>query len=215
MREQRKNFLVGLALILGGALFLLMNLSIIPSDLPLIWGGILGLAGLGFWFYYLTQRGHWWPVIPGMSLLGISMLILLESFFSVPEGWGGALFLAAVGVAFWIIYLVTGSREWWAIIPGGALFALAATAVFSPLLREDADGALFMLGMALTFALVYLLPAPGARKRWALIPAGVLAVIGLALAASMVNLLRYLWPVALILVGFYAIFRSLRPGEHE
>ena len=210
MQKQKRDIWVGLLLIGGGMLLLLTNLNVISVNFPLLWAGLFGLAGLGFWMHYLTHRAHWWPVIPGMSLLGLSAANILETLSFVRGEWGGAIFLAALSSAFWIIYLVTGSREWWAIIPGGVLFAVAVTTGFSTLLPGDADAGLFMLGLALTFALVYPLPSPGARKRWALIPAGVLAVIGLALAASVVAALRYLWPMALILMGVYAILRSLR-----
>lgn len=210
MREERTNLLVGLLLIVGGTLLLLVNLNVIPVGLTWLWAGLSGFAGLGFWFHYLTHHAHWWPVIPGMSLLGLSAAHILKALFFVPGEWGGAIFLVALSSAFWTIYLVTGSREWWAIIPGGVLLAVAATTGLSTLLPGDADAGLLMLGIALTFVLVYLLPSPGARKRWALIPAGALVVIGLALAASAVAALRYLWPVALILAGVYAILRAFR-----
>ncbi len=210
MQKQKIDIGVGLLLIGGGMLLLLTNLNVISVNFPLLWAGLFGLAGLGFWVHYLTHRAHWWLVIPGMSLLGLSAAHILEALSFVPGEWGGAIFLAALSSAFWIIYLVTGSREWWAIIPGGVLFAVAVTTGCSPLLPGDAAAGLLILGIALTFVLIYLLPSPGTRKWWALIPAGVLAVIGLALAAASVAALRYLWPVALILMGVYAMLRSLR-----
>jgi len=51
--------------------------------------------------------------------------------------------------------------------------------------------------------------------KWALIPAAVLLIIGLLIAAATASLLNYLWPVALILVGLYVIVRVLLPRRGE
>jgi hypothetical protein len=46
--------------------------------------------------------------------------------------------------------------------------------------------------------------------RWAYIPGGILAVIGVFILAEQIPLIEYIWPVALILAGFVAIGISLR-----
>jgi len=61
----------------------------------------------------------------------------------------------------------------------------------------------------LTFGLVSLAPPPHGRQKWALIPATVLLVIGLLIALASMPFIKYLWPLALILVGLYLILNVL------
>jgi hypothetical protein len=121
---------------------------------------------------------------------------------------GAALFLAAIGLSFWVIYFVRRDF-WWAIIPGGALITLAVIAGLADSLPELMSGGILFLGLAATFGLVYLLSEPQERKRWALIPAGILAVMGLMLMLSLGNLINYLWAIALILGGGFLVARAL------
>jgi hypothetical protein len=44
---------------------------------------------------------------------------------------------------------------------------------------------------------------------WAWYPAGILAVIGLIVAAASESLISYLWPLVLILGGLALIYRTL------
>ena len=148
--------------------------------------------------------GNWWAAFPGFVLAGIGVLILLPNSL---DNIGGAIFLGAIGLSFWAVYL-TGRDRWWAIIPGGVLFTLAAVTVLpSNFIGGAASGGVFFLGLALTFLLVALL----ANMRWAYWPAGVLGVFGIFLFfESQVYLLSYVAAAALIVVGIFIILRSLR-----
>ena len=214
MRNRMSSVILGILLIAGGAVFLLMNFNIIPSAQPMIWAALFSLGGLGFLSYLVTSRDHWWPIIPGLTLLGLGALIALQELFpTLGDTWGPAIFLGAIGLAFWFIYASTRTSEWWAIIPGGALVTLAlvvlAEGAFAERFGSDFVGAVFMLGLGLTFGLVYLLPSGEQRQRWALIPGGIMIVIGLFIAVAAAELLAFAAPAALILVGAYFILRSL------
>ena len=76
-------------------------------------------------------------------------------------------------------------------------------------LPELTSGGILFLGLAVTFGLVYLLSEPGDRRAWALIPAGILAVIGVLLMLALGNLVNYLWAGALILGGGFLVARAL------
>jgi hypothetical protein len=67
------------------------------------------------------------------------------------------------------------------------------------------------MGLGLTFGLLAILPTPQGRMKWALIPAGVLMVMGLLITASAADLLQFIGPVVLILVGLYLLFRVFKP----
>ncbi len=202
------RILWGGLLILAGGLFMLQNLNIIPSAWGVIWGLFFGIAGAVFLYAFVSDRSQWWTVIPGVTLLGLMVLVLADQFFPSFENlWGGGIFLGGIGLSFWVVYLI--NREaWWAIIPAGVLTTLAAVATLDEFI--DDAGWLFFLGLSLTFALVGVLPTSQGRMTWAFIPAGVLLILGLFTAEPLYPLINYIWPVALIILGGYFILRNIR-----
>jgi len=208
MKRFDHRILWGSLLILAGVLFMLQNLKIIPSAWGIIWGLFFGLAGGVFLYAFMTDRTQWWPVIPGITLLGLMVLVLADQFFPNFENmWGGSIFLGGIGLSFWVVYLV--NREaWWAVIPAGVLTTLATIAILDSFVADSEW--VFFIGLGLTFALVGILPTSQGRMTWAFIPAGVLLLLGLFTATPLVPLINYLWPVAIILLGGYFIVRNIR-----
>ncbi len=202
------NALWGLLLIGLGVLYLLQNFGVLQG-LDFIWPVVFALGGAAFLIVFFANRAYWWALIPGFTLLGLAATtgsqLLLSEF---PGQWSGAIFLGAIGLSFWAVYLAR-RENWWAIIPGGVLLTLATTAAVSDRLKEVGTGGVFFLGLALTFALVFLFT----RMRWALIPAAALAVMGVLLIIGFENLINFIWPIVLILVGLFLIIRVLRPSR--
>jgi hypothetical protein len=201
----------GILLIIVGILLLLQTIGVFEAIVALIWAAIFAAGGLVFLYMFVTDRANWWAVIPGFALLGIAALIALDEFFPrVGGALGGAIFLGGIGLAFWVIYLQ--KREyWWAVIPGGVLFTLALIAGLSSIYGGPATGGVFFLGLGLTFGLLYFLPTPQARMKWALIPAAVLVAMGVLITAITTRILDVLFAAALILIGLYLLFRVFRP----
>ena len=215
MKRFDPRVLWGLLLIAGGALLLLQNFGVLRGSLNLLWALLMGGAGLFFLYGFVGNRANWWALIPGIILLDLSALIVLTEIFPrFADVWGGPLVLGGIGLSFWAVYLVR-RENWWAIIPGGVLVTLAAVAgmdsVFERVGRRVDTGAVFFVGLGLTFALVGVLPNPHRPMRWAFIPAVILLVLGLAIFAAAESLVNVLWPVALILVGLYLVYRTLSP----
>lgn len=209
MRKLEARVIWGILLIAGGILFLLQNFGFPGGMLTFLWVLIFGAAGAVFVFVFLTNRAHWWAVIPGFALLSLAALIALDQLVpQAGDAWGGTLFLGGIGLSFWVIYFVN-REHWWAIIPGGVMLTLALIAGLASVLEGIETGGVFFLGLGLTFGLLSFVPTPQGRIKWALIPAAVLLVMGLLLGAAAAPLLNYLWPVALILLGLYHIFRTL------
>jgi hypothetical protein len=200
----------GLLLVAAGILFLLQNFGLVHSAWNVLFAALFAIGGIVFVTVFANNsQTNWWAVIPGFTLLGLAGLIGLGSILpeSATGSWLAGLFLGAIGLSFWVIYYV--KREfWWAVIPGGVLVALALGVSLADLSDGMAMPAIFFLGMAATFAVVYFLPTPQGRMRWAAIPALVLGIMGLAFAASMGEMMGLLWPAVLIIAGVVLIGRT-------
>jgi len=205
MKKDQSRLIWGGLLILAGILFLLQELNILGNAFQYLWLILMAAGAAVFLGIYFTKKEQWWAVIPGLTLLGLS-LSGLDSLLNIFPGssWAGAVFLGCVGLAFWLIYL-RRQDQWWAIIPGGVLLTLAAVAGLDNIL--DWSEVIFFLGLAGTFALVGILPSQP-DTRWAFIPAAVLAVLGVALFAPFKPVLIVIWPVVLIALGAYILFRN-------
>ncbi len=211
MRRFDMRIVGGILLIAAGVLFLLQNLGLVTVG-AYVWPILLGVAGLTFLAVFLIDRAHWWALIPAFTLLGLAALIALGNTLSeAMENWGAAIFLGAIGLGFWTVYLFNHA-QWWAIIPGGVLLTIAAVVGFSTEIESEALGGLFLLGLSLTFGLIYLLPNPLGRMRWALIPTAALGLLGLLLIAARGQWLTIIEAVLLILVGLFLVVRSFRRG---
>lgn len=209
MHERNNPAFIGVALLLiaVGVLFLLQNFGLMALD-NLIWLIIFGVGGLVFLFVFAMDREQWWALIPGFTLLGLGTLI---GFGDRLGALGPALFLGSIGLSFAVIYLIRRGDFWWAIIPGGVLLSLALMLALTPYLEGVALPAILFLGMAVTFALVYLVSLGQERMTWALIPAGILGVMGILMFLSLGGLINYVWALALIVVGAYMLLRAFRP----
>ena len=205
MKNDQSRLIWGGMLILAGILFLLQELNILGNAFQYLWLILMAAGAAVFIWIYFTKKEQWWAIIPGLTLLGLS-LSGLDSLLNFYPGssWTGAIFLGCIGLAFWLIYL-RRQDQWWAIIPGGVLITLAAVAGLEKAM--DWSGGIFFLGLAATFALVGILPNQ-LDTRWAFIPAAILAVLGIASFAPLRSVMVVIWPVALIALGVYILFRS-------
>jgi len=207
MRRVEWRVLVGILLVAVGALLLLQTLGIFRFVWDFVWSILFLAGGVAFLVAFLGREEDWWAAIPGMALLGIGALIGL-SIIGLGEIIGGVVFLGALSLSFWLVYL-RRRENWWAVIPGGVLLTLAVVAGLEQVVPWAETGGLFFVGLALTFGAVYLLPTPQGRMTWALIPAAVLLVVGLVVVLATSTVLQYLWPAVLILFGGFLVLRAL------
>lgn len=140
-----------------------------------IWGVILIGAGL---LFLMNQ------LIPGLGFVGDLL-------------WAAA--FAAGGIAVYSVYAKNKQRRGM-LIPAYVLFAIAGVILLDMFpLPDDLIGAYVMFAIALPFFYVYF---QNNKQWWALIPAGVMSVIGIGLLFSAAAMLV---PVALILIGVYIL----------
>ncbi len=206
--QTRNTALGGILMIAAGIFFLLQNMGWFGDLNELIWTGLFGVGALVFLYVFFSRPTElWWAAIPGFTLLGLSALIFFDNYGpSFVQPLTGSIFMGSIAVAFLMIYLV--NREmWWALIPGGALTTIAVVASLEDVHGLNTGGVFFM-GLGLTFLVVGLLtqraPEPQA---WAFIPAVILIALGVLIGTDF-SLIGMLWPVALIVVGGYLIWRN-------
>ena len=206
MNKDQSRMIWGSILVLAGVLFFLQEFQVLGSAFEYLWVFLMAAGSGAFLWIYFSKHEQWWAVIPGLTLLGLT-LTGLESIFNIFPGgnWTGAVFLGCVGLAFWLVYL-RRQEQWWAIIPGGVLVTLALVAGLEFL--SDSSDVIFFLGLGLTFALVALLPNQIHNTRWAFIPAGVMFVLGLFLFAPIQSVINYVWPIVLVGLGIFILVRN-------
>lgn len=204
------RILLGGLLILGGLLGILEKLDVINNASGFFWAFIFGLAGIAFIYIFITNREHWWSIIPGSSLIGLAITI------GLPENldkYGGLAFLGSLGLGFLTIY-IANRKHWWSIIPSGVLLTLGIISSVSSQIEGQDTGALFFLGLGFTFLLVAILPTGFNRMNWALIPATILLIFGILLGTPFRGSLDYIWIGALFLGGIYMIWHFFRTQKH-
>ncbi len=211
MNRFDNRLLWGLLLVAGGLLLLFQNLGYLPLN-NFFWAIIMGAAGLTFLFVVVNNRQNWWAIIPGLILTYLALLIVMDQVVpAFASNFGGGLFLGVIGLSFWLIFFLQPAY-WWAIIPGGVMVTLGLVAVSDRFFSGIETGGLFFLGLGLTFAILALVQTPAGKMRWPLIPAGILLLMGVVISLAATSILRFLWPVALILFGLYLFFMR-RPAD--
>ncbi|MGQ9515876.1 MAG: hypothetical protein ACUVT1_01290 [Anaerolineae bacterium] len=200
------RYLVGAAvLITVGILLLLQNLGVIVGAENVFWTlGFFAGAVIFLSIFVFSPRSQWWAAIPGMVLLGLGILV---GFGDQLGQFSGAVFLIALALSFWLVFL-TNRALWWAVIPAGVLTSVAVVSALPEKIGGFEKGGILFIGLAATFALVAVLPGRE-HARWALWPAVILLILGLVTFLSSANLLSWVWAVGLILVGLYLVIRAL------
>ena len=156
----------------------------------------------------------------GVALVVLGAFALLGQL--IQGSFWGTLFLPGLGLFFIVWGLI--ARRPGLIIPGGILIGIGAGSLLVggpyATLPSKGQGGVIMLALGggfllVTFFTIFL----GKVHWWALIPAVVLAVIGLGLVGESAgwDVMRYLstaWPIALIVVGVFLMLwrRGLRSG---
>jgi hypothetical protein len=150
------------------------------------WLGALFMFAMAVPFYvaFLSRRGQdWWALIPAWTLSVIAAVVLLSN--QIDGELIGAIIMFAIALPFVVVY-VRNREHWWALIPAGVMGMVGLIVLLSG--SQGADeliGGVFMIGLGLVFFFV-------SRSRrdnwWALIPAGVLATVGLTTLAAAFSL---------------------------
>jgi hypothetical protein len=210
MNKVNWRILVGVILLVMGGLTLLQSLNVLKLE-GSIWGvvfaALFAAGGAAFLYVYLADRQQWWALIPGCSLIGLGGVISLPMIPGFPDALAPVFFLAMIGLSFLIIYLID-HKNWWGIIPAGALFSVAALIGLSTYHPMIGVGVMF-LGLAATFAALAVLPTGEEHMTWPWIPALILLVMGIIFTFMQGSAGKYVWPAMLIVGGLFLIVRTV------
>ncbi|MCF6277594.1 MAG: hypothetical protein L3J16_02450 [Anaerolineales bacterium] len=210
MKRFDMRIIFGLVLIAAGTMFMLQNLGFFYGGLTLLWAIMLGGAGITSLYAYSINRDNWWALIPAITLTAIGVSIVLDVIQpSLGRIFGGAIILGGIGLSFWMVFF-TRRAFWWAIIPAGVLSSLAVISVLDEIFPRGQTDGLFLVGLGFTFLLLGILPGYEGRLRWAFIPGGILTVIGVLTLPFMESIFSILWPLALIGIGGYVIYKNYK-----
>jgi len=206
MGDNRWRALAGLLIIIIGVLLLLIQWGRIDLSRALIRSLVLLVAAAPFCLLWLSNPKEWWPLIPGCILLswGIANLLdvtRVEEWLVVAVGFAGTV------APFVYIFAKEGRKDgWWALIPAGIVASWGLGTVLS---AAGSPGTTLLLvgflGSALTFLLVWSLNPR--ENWWALIPGGVMALLGIVTTLS--RTVGEEWFVAFLLWGIALVFAGV------
>jgi hypothetical protein len=178
--------------------------------------GLGGVSAAFVWVYRKTQ--DLWTLLGAYIAGAIAAIVLVSIWLSdVADGKLVAvtvlLLIAAPFAAVWW----RDRKQWWALIPAYVMLAVSGVVLIGDA-GDEAGGMLVtayvMFAIAAPFVVVYLLDR---ANWWALIPAGVLGIIGVGAAISALtsgdiseNAIALLLALAFIGAGSVMLFRAVR-----
>jgi hypothetical protein len=176
MKTKITSVFWGLILILGGALFLAVNLGYISGTSPTFWMAVFaGLGGLFLITYFLNGVQHWGWLFPALILGALALTIGLSEA-GVQDSLTAAPILVSVALPFVVAFALKPRERWWALIPAWVMLAVTGIVLLSDRLEGELMGTFVLYTIALPFFVVFFV---NRANRWALIPGGILAVVGL------------------------------------
>jgi hypothetical protein len=205
--SRKQGMVWGGLLIFFGALGLIQTVTDL-SDWG--WVTLLTIAGFVVLAVFLTDTSDWTLLIPAYVMFAVAGLIALITLDVLRDEFIATYVLTAIALPFLVVF-GRDRDQWWALIPAYVLLAvgLMVGLIGQDILTDLLIPAYVMFAVAIPFVVVY---ARNPRQWWTLIPAGMMAVIGLSLLLAEAAL-QYLLPVALILAGVLILVRLFVRSE--
>jgi len=212
MNKRRYGSLIwGGMLVLLGLLLLLENLDLFGEWQVPFWSLFLGALGLLFLSIYVRDREQWWALIPGLVILGIAVAVFMAEQDLVADYLVATTILAAVGLPFLVIF-ATDRSHWWALIPALTMLGVAAGVFLEGVgaISGTAVAGFVLGGISLGFLSIYLIDR---EQWWALIPGSIMGTM--AFFFLLATATKYVWPLAIILLGVLLLWGSLGGGRRR
>ena len=206
--RSRKQGLVwgGLFIVLG-----VMALLEIVTDLSAwIWVAVLVIGGLGVFGIYATDRAEKWLLIISYALLAVAGLVTLITLEVLQDPLIATYVLLAIALPFLVAFLADRTR-WGLLIPAYVLIVVGVMVPLSELnvLDDNLTAAFILIAVAIPFFVVFL---RNTKNWWALIPGGILAIVGLSFLIAEAAV-EYIFAAVLIVAGILIVVRQFTKAE--
>lgn len=206
-RTMKQGMIWGGVLILAGVLLLVNQVVELSAW---VWVLFFAAAGLGALGLYLADRSDWGMLLATYVLWAIALLIALVTLNVLRDEAIAFYVLVAIALPFLGVFY-RDRAHWWALIPAyvlivvGVMLGLMGLGLLDDLMVP----AFILIAIAIPFFVVYLRDR---RLWWALIPGGILAVIGVSFLVAE-NALEYIGALVLILIGVGILVRGITRKE--
>jgi hypothetical protein len=87
---------------------------------------VLWSIGLPFLAVYLSNRKHWWALIPAYVLGSLGLMIGLIGVNILRDFLVPAYIMYAIAIPFFVVY-ARDQKQWWALIPAGIMTAIGSS----------------------------------------------------------------------------------------
>jgi hypothetical protein len=202
-----------LRIVYGALLILFGGLLLIETFIDLsawVWVGALTIAGLGVYAIYATDRSERWLLVLSYAMLAIALMVALITLDILRDSFIATYVLTAIALPFIYIYL-TDRTHWWAVIPAYILMAIGVMVglIEGGILEDNLVASYVLFSVAIPFFVIY---ARDRKQWWALVPGGIIGLIGLALLVAEAAA-ELIVPAALIIVGGWILARQFTRRE--
>ncbi len=200
----------------GGLLILLGGLLLVDQFTDLsewVWVAVLVFSGLAALGAYLSDRSDGGLLLTAYILLVIAGLVALITLNLLADELVAVYVLLAIALPFLVVFLRDRS-QWWALIPAYVLIAVALMnwLMEAGILSDLLVPGYVMFAIAIPFFVVY---GRNTKQWWALIPAGILTIIGIVFFISE-TAVQYIGAVLLVVTGLWILVRVFtRKGGPE
>ncbi|MCJ7623328.1 MAG: hypothetical protein MUO76_07475 [Anaerolineaceae bacterium] len=200
------------AIVWGGLLIIFGLLSLIEVYFRLfawVWIVVLAAAGFGVFWIYTTDRSDRWLLIPAYVLWAVAGLIAITTI-NFLDNIIATYVLGAIALPFLYVYW-RDRAQWWALIPAYSLAAVGFMVflIEANVIDDILVAAYVMFAIAIPFFVVYF---RNKGNWWALIPGGIMAVLGISFLLSG-DAAQFVGPLVLVIAGGWIIFRQFSRKE--
>jgi hypothetical protein len=198
-------------LIAIGVLVLLQNTGIAAGETgQVVSTVVLTAAGIFFTALYFPGRRQWFWITLGFVFFSFALGNIVNFIPALDEFYRQVIIFGGIGISFLSIYL-HDRMQWWAMFPAGLLISISASQLVENLFPNLESSGIMVLGLGLAFLVLYLVPTPVGRLKFALLPALILLAVGVVIIlGSPYNLTDYLLPGLILIAGVVLIALTLR-----
>lgn len=195
-------------LVWGGLLIVFGVLALLETVTNLnawVWVAVLTTGGLVGFSVYAMDRTEKWLLIISYAMLAVAGLLTFLTLGVLVDSYVATYVLLAIAFPFLVAFLLNRTN-WGLLIP---FYVLLVIGIMVPLLElgvlnDTLIATYVLLAIAIPFFIVYI---RNTKNWWALIPGGILAVIGIAFLIAE-TAVEYIFPAALIVGGILIVVRQ-------